>query len=313
MKQRLLITGATGFLGTNAVRFFAGSYHVLAHWRRTPLCIANTSAVQFDLTSERQIKSSAQQCAVDAVIHLAAVTSPDACADDPSYARRINVSGTQHLINYYNDQNIPIIFASTDLVFDGKQGMYSESDELNPVNLYGETKAQGEELVLAGLESNIVMRIALSYGKSFPGAGGGYLDHLLERLAENDMQHLYTDQYRSPLYSGDFCRAVEAILGKIFDQAQPMSRLYHIAGSERVSRYDFGKAVIAMHKKPAHLISPSTMKQAAMRTPRGGDCSLSISRAVDELGYTPGTITENLQHDLSQRKEEANHADFGSY
>ncbi|MDX9703633.1 MAG: SDR family oxidoreductase [Candidatus Auribacterota bacterium] len=302
---RILITGASGFLGGNLARYLLPTSTVIAQGNRYAPQIPECICVKCDLTNPQGVKRLIAEHTPTFVVHCAAMTSPDLCAKEPVKARQINTDATEYIVEYANAVDAPVLFLSTDLVFDGSKGsLYTESDTPNPVNLYGETKLAAEDIVLKGINANTVFRIALSYGIFMHGAHGGYLDLLLSAFDRNDKQRLYTDQYRTPLFSGDFCRAVvNLILAVINGCSEKKSRLYHICGAERMSRYEFGYMVASVHEKSHNLIIPSIMSANPTAQPRGADCALSCELARRELNFTPNSVKENLLYDKQIRKE----------
>lgn len=305
LDQTIAVTGASGFLGGNLARFFAPACKLVAAGNRNIPSIPGCRCVRCDITSERGVKEFIRSHTPTWVVHCAALTSPDDCAKSPDAARLINTEGTRNIVNYANDAGIPVISISTDLVFDGTKGTrYTENDQPNPLSLYGETKLLAEDFAVSGLPSNAVMRIALSYGRCIPGARGGYLDRLLDAFGRRETQKLYTDQFRTPLFAGDFCTAIyKLITATSAAPVQRSSTLYHIGGKERISRFEFAMRVAQLYTIDRNLLEPSTMDAAGVTVKRGADCSLAHDRAHDEFGYQPGTLEENLKYDMKIRKE----------
>ncbi len=313
-KQNLFITGASGFLGSNLIRFLAPFCNLSLQYHQTDINYMAGEKLRIDLTSEKEVKTAASSGKFDFVVHLAALTSVDECEKDKSYASKINIEGTRNIINYFNDKNIPVLFISTDLVFDGTKGNYSENDPVNPVNYYSETKIMAENIVLGTMSENAIFRIALSYGKSFAGAKGGYLDNLLQSLAVAKQQYLFHDQFRTPLYSFDFCTAVKKLVErKIQRRAECQSKIYHIGGKEKVSRFELGIKTCEIFEIDNSLIKPSSMQHSGYTATRGADCSLNISLASKELDFQPESINDNLKKDKNIRKEELKNANLNSH
>ena len=146
-KDSILITGASGVLGWHLSRFFAAeNYRVTGNYFRNR---PSLEGVEFDclpLEQEEQIVDYLGQKYFQTVVHSAAVTSPDDCEKDPEFARRINVDATRILATNLPEDTL-LIYISTDLVFDGLKGFYSEDDKPKPVNIYGETKLEAENIV----------------------------------------------------------------------------------------------------------------------------------------------------------------------
>ena len=303
LKNGFLVTGASGFMGGNLAVYLSSFSSVKAQFNSNRVENAELNTLKIDLSNEKEIKRVVSENKFDWVIHCAAVTSPDACANDKGYAKKINVEGTRHLINYCNDKNVPIIYISTDLVFDGKKGDYVENDEPNPISFYGETKLQAEQITLNALEKNVVCRIALSYGKFFRNTKGGALDKMIESLDAGKTLNLFTDQFRTPLFSGDFCNAIgKLISAKTQTNPNCLSRIYHLGGSDKLSRFEFGEKIASVFGYNANLINPITMYQIKSSAKRGKDCSFNCKLAVKEFNYKPLSIIENLHIDKKLRE-----------
>lgn len=310
-KPKILITGASGYLGGNLARYLSRRYFIIAHGNKKKPEIKRSVTVCFDISSSKEIEKNLAKHVPDFAIHLAAVTSPDECEKEKKNARIVNIEGTRHITDFCNNKGIPVIYISTDLVFDGQKGNYCEHDDPAPTNYYGETKLLAEEIVLSGLDKNIVCRIPLSYGKCEIYAQGGFLDNMLCSLHKKQALNLFTDQYRTPLFSGDFCCAMENIIIHRYLGKTSGSRIYHLGGEERLSRYEIGQKAAAVYGYGSKYLVPTTMASMGMDVKRGSDCSLDISLAKKELGYRPNKMTENLNTDKNTRLKE--NADFDSY
>ena len=146
----------------------------------------------------------------------------------------INVEATAHLAHLSKD--IPFIFLSSGEVFDGKAGWYGETDEPNPINVYGQTKLEAEQAVLQNPRHTVV-RIVLTAGTSETGDRGFVEDMCRTAKAGRDVT-LYADEFRCPLPAGVIAR----VIWELVDRKQP--GLYHLGGSERLSRWDIGEALL---------------------------------------------------------------------
>ncbi|MCD6460468.1 SDR family oxidoreductase [bacterium] len=303
LKKGILVTGASGFMGGNLAFYLSSFCKVSGQFNKNRFYLGRVNPLKMDIAVETDVMDAISSNEFDWAIHLAAVTSPDICEKDREYAKKVNIKGTRHLVNYCNEKNIPIIYISTDLVFDGAKGYYKETDEPNPISFYGATKLEAEQIVLNGLDENVVCRIALSYGKFFSNTSGGALDKMLYSLYEGYVLNLFTDQFRTPLYSGEFCGAVSKLIAaKTQSGSCCGSRIYHLGGSERVSRYDFGKKIVSVFGYKSDLLNPISMDQIKSAAKRGKDCSLNCARAMDEFNYQPLSITKNLYIDKKLRE-----------
>lgn len=226
MAPRAIITGAAGLIGQYLVK-------TAPRWA-SDWDVQGLTRPDFDLTDRANIERTWQSIKPTAVIHCAALSRTKDCEHDPEQARRINVEATAHLAQLSRD--IPFIFLSSGEVFDGKTGWYGETDEPNPINVYGQTKLEAEQAVLQN-PGHTVVRIVLTAGTSVTGDRSFVEDMCLTAKAGRDVT-LYADEFRCPLPAGVIARAV----WELVDRKQ--LGLYHLGGSERLSRWDIGETLL---------------------------------------------------------------------
>ena len=236
VNDRILVTGASGFLGWNMCRyFFSQGRNVCGVWNaRDPDHAVASAHIQVDLTSV-DLPALLERQAPTMVIHCAAMALRAACDDDPAQARNVNVRLPQRLATACDERGCRFIHISTDLVFDGCNPPYVETAARNPLSVYAETKAEAEDAVLRAFPDSIIIRTALMYGLGPFSAPGSFLQWTLKALREATPLHLYTKQFRTILYAPDVPRLIDAII-----MAEAGPGLYHAAGPERISRYDAG-------------------------------------------------------------------------
>jgi len=140
--SRILITGAFGQLGTS-LRNILSDQSILAAGRMIPL-EEKDGCTALDITELNQVRETIALFQPDVIVHLAAMTDVDGCERDPELAFDVNVRGTENLLDNFSGR---FIYISTDYVFDGSNGPYTEKDEVNPISVYGRTKLYGEDLV----------------------------------------------------------------------------------------------------------------------------------------------------------------------
>jgi dTDP-4-dehydrorhamnose reductase len=226
MAPRAIITGAAGLIGQYLVK-------TASRWA-PGWDVQGLSRAELELTETSNLEARIHALKPDLLIHCAALSRTKACEQDPELARRINVGVTAHLAQL--SQDIPFIFLSSGEVFDGKTGWYSEMDEPNPINVYGKTKLEAEQAVLRNLRHTVV-RIVLTAGTSENGDRSFVEDMCRAAKAGNDVT-LYADEFRCPLPAGIIARVV----WELVDRKQP--GLYHLGGSERLSRWEIGEALL---------------------------------------------------------------------
>ena len=264
------ITGAQGLIGNylveSAVRF-APRRRVRALTRQQ-LDLLDFSAVRREFENDRP----------DLIIHCAAITVVAEAQKNPSLARQVNVEVPRLLASLAAD--ISLVFFSTDLVFDGRKGNYDETDDVNPLHIYGETKVAAERIVLSQPQ-HLVVRTSINAGKSLAGnrAFNEQLRRSLPRAGE--AMKLFTDEFRCPIPAMETARAVWDLVGK------NCSGLYHLAGAQKLSRWQIGRLLAKNWPEVTAKLEPGSAREFA-GPPRALDTSLNITKIQKELS-TPLT------------------------
>jgi dTDP-4-dehydrorhamnose reductase len=259
------ITGTNGLIGSYLVQTapqFAANWQVQALTRE-----------QLDLLDFSAVRRQFQQDKPQAIIHCAAVTVVADAQKNPALARRVNVEATRILAELAAD--IPFVFFSTDIVFDGRKGNYCEADQPNPLNVYGETKLAAEQIVLAN-PRHLVIRTSLNYGFSRSGqrAFNEQLVRSLEGAGEN--MKLFSDEFRCPIPAVETARVVWELL------QQNCTGLYHVAGAKKLSRLEIGRLVVKNQPGLLAKIQPGLASDFP-GPPRVLDASLDISKVQKVL------------------------------
>ncbi len=284
--KKLLVTGVSGFLGWNLCSEAKDVWDVTGTFCTHPVCQDGIRCVHVDLTDIVSIKKVFDDVAPDAVIHTAAASSPNYCQLHPQESKIINVDASVFMAGLCADRNIPFVFTSTDLVFDGLQAPYSEEDPVSPINIYGKQKVLAEEEVLSVYPDAAVCRMPLMFGESSP-AYQNFFQQTVDALRDGGELKLFVDEYRTPASgrsaANGLLLAVEKIKG-----------LIHLGGIERISRYNFGLLMMdVLGVNEAHLVRCEA-KEMVMSAPRAQDVSLNSSKAF-ALGYKPLPLREELK------------------
>ena len=225
-----------------------------------------------DLTDFDAVRREFQKDKPQLVIHCAAVSTLAAAQSNPDLARRVNVDVTALLAGLAVD--IPFVFFSSDLVFNGRKGNYVETDAVNPIHLYGETKAAAEQIVLQNPRHTVV-RTSLNGGTSRAGNRGFNEDLRLAWQAERGV-NLFTDEFRCPIFAGETARAVWELVN------QKRTGLFHIAGAEKLSRWQIGQLIAARWPQLNPKITPGLAANFP-GPPRALDTSLNITKVQKVL------------------------------
>lgn len=277
-RKILLITGAGGFLWWWLCREAVREWRVHGAFNTHIISSDKVAAHACDLADSDQISALLDRVRPDAVIHAAAVASPEVCQRHPEETRKINVDASRYLAVLCAHAGVPLVFTSTDLVFDGRKAPYSESDPPSPVNVYGEQKAAAEAAVLAAHPDAAVCRLPLLFGFS-GGSRDGFDHHIVTSLRQGIPVRLFTDEFRTPADPVSVARGLLLAVSK-------MRGVYHLGGRLRLSRYDTGRRLAELFGLDTALLMPVGHASAESAAPRAADVSLNSDRAYD-LGYEP--------------------------
>ena len=262
------ITGANGLIGNYLVQT---APRFVPRWRVRALTRAD-----FDLLDFAAVRREFSKDQPQLIIHCAAITVVSEAQKNPALARRVNVEVTKLLAELAAE--IPLVFFSTDLVFDGRRGNYAETDATNPLHVYGETKLAAEIIVLENAH-NLVLRTSLNAGSSLSGkrAFNEQLRHTLQS-AEQGMK-LFMDEFRCPVPAAETARTVWELVGK------KCVGLYHVAGAEKLSRHQIAELLVKRWPEVTAKIESGSAKDFPGPV-RALDTSLDISK-VQKVLSTP--------------------------
>jgi len=279
MAPRVMITGAGGLIGQYLVktaRRWAPGWHV-----------EGLTRADLDVTDAAATTAVFRRLAPDLVVHCAAMSRTKDCEQDPERASRVNVEATARLAGL--SDTIPLIFLSSGEVFDGGTGWYRETDQPNPINVYGRTKLEAERVVLHNPRHTVV-RIVLTAGTSQEG-DRSFVEDMCRTAKAGRNVTLYADEFRCPLPAGIIARAV-------WEVAQgDRPGLYHLGGSERLSRWEIGQALLPWYPElTGRLVNGSARDHQG--APRPADLSLNCEKIQRLLSFRiPGFQSWLACHD----------------
>ena len=286
---KLLITGAGGMLGANLVLDeLAAGQRVIAVDYQHPVRHPRVESVTADLSRPGAAQAILADRRPAWVIHCAAATDVDACEADPEMAFRLNRDMAGQVAMAAHAVGARLAHISTDAVFDGEQGGYTEEDEPHPINVYGESKAEGERVVLSEHPEALIVRTNI-YGWNAQ-AKQSLAEWFLARLEAGQPCPGFTDAWFSPILVND----LGIILVRLLASGQ--EGIWHVAGGECVTKYEFGVQIAAVFDLDARLIMPSTARDHRLMAKRGRQLCLQSNRIDGLSGVEPPTIGQGLRH-----------------
>ncbi|MBI4617750.1 MAG: NAD(P)-dependent oxidoreductase [Planctomycetes bacterium] len=267
--MRVLVTGASGFLGHNFCRLHASRFELVTAWGRRPPVVPGAASHQVDLADGAALGRLLEAARPDAILHLGAMTRVEECERNPR-AWAVNHEASRRIALFAAARGLRLVHVSTDLVFDGTSAPYREEDRPAPVSDYGRTKAAAEEAVLAAGGNAVVCRISLAFGRA-PDGALRQIDWILRDAAAGKPVKLFTDEWRTPI---DAATAADCLAELI---ELDLRGILHVAGTERWSRFDFGRFLLARAGLDPGLAVPGTIRESPL--PRPPDVSLDTVRA----------------------------------
>ncbi len=266
MNELIWVTGAGGLIG---------NYLVQTAPRYAPDSrVIGLTRAQLDVTDFNAVREQFHARKPQLIVHCAALSRSPASQENPSLARKLNVEATASLAELAAD--IPFIFFSSDLVFDGRQGNYDESAQPNPLSVYAETKIAAEQVVLANPKHTVV-RLSLNGGAS-PTGDRGFNEEMRRAWQAGQTLRLFVDEFRCPMAAIVTARAIWELV------AQGKPGLYHLAGSQRLSRWQMGQLIAARWPQLNPRLEPASRKDYA-GPPRPPDTSLNCARIQKLLSF----------------------------
>lgn len=272
--SRWLVTGATGLLGANAMTTWGLDAVGVA--RRIPRSPVTGELLGRDISIAAERDGLVERVQPAAVLHAAAISTIEGCEADPAAAHELNVVASVDLAGQAHRSGARFVFISTDAVFDGQRGQYSEGDSPSPQSEYGRTKAEAEQRVLEANPDALVARVNF-YGWS-PSGTRSLAEFFWARLAAGQETPGFTDVHVSTTYVGDLITAIDDLV------RVQASGIFHVVSPGAVSKFSFGRMLAEEFGFDAGLLVERSARDV-LALPRGADLSLRTERLETALGH----------------------------
>ena len=292
--KKILVTGANGFLGQHLVYLLLQKGYTVIAVARGVSRLPFTGEAAFiyydaDITNDLVMQEIFEKEKPHTIVHAAAMTQADDCQLHQEACEAVNVRATAQLVLSAEAYSRHFIYISTDFVFDGVKGDYSEDDALNPVSWYGFTKVQAESIVETSEIPFAIVRTCLVYGNALTGTRNNIISWVKESLTAGKTIKVVSDQWRTPTHVEDLANGIILVIEK------GATGIYHIAGRDKLTPYDMALQTAALCKLDSGLIEKvdaSSFSQPAVRPPKTG---FNISKARKDLGYEPVRFADGLR------------------
>lgn len=285
--MRILVTGASGLLGLNLCLHLADDYPIFGILHSKELLNPPFQTFSCDLNDDRSLESLIKMVRPDLIINCAAMANVDACESQPEEANRINALMPGNLAVQCKKKGIRFAHISTDAVFDGKMGDYTEEDTPNPLSVYARTKLEGERNVTAEYPEAIIARVNF-YGFSLSGKRS-LAEFFLNNLKAGSPVNGFVDVLFCPLYVTDL---VDILLSMV---AKELKGLYHVVSSESLSKYAFGVKIAERFGFDKNLIQPKSVTDGGLLAARSPRLTLKIDKLNAAEISSPGQA-ECMEH-----------------
>jgi dTDP-4-dehydrorhamnose reductase len=291
---RLLVVGARGFLGTFVVDRAGSLYEVLRGDRSRE---GGETDVVIDITDTASVRKAFAEVRPDAVILLAAISDIDRCQRDREQAIAVNLYGAENVANACARTGSRLLFTSTGAVFDGLKHGYSEEDEVSPVSVYGETKANAEVVVRSLVPNVLVARVSLVLGRTGKPGTNSLLDSMIRRWNGGETLAASVLESRNPI---DAPTLSQWFIELLSDEGN--YGVFHTGATDSMSRYELAKAIAARLDISSDLVQPE-LHPAPGRAPRGADHLLLTTKISSVCATQPPSCQKVIERSLNEVAE----------
>jgi dTDP-4-dehydrorhamnose reductase len=287
LKQKMLITGVSGLLGNNLAYYFKDKFDILGLYNTHPVSIDGIYTEKCQLSNPDNIKRIISDYEPEIIIHCASVANVDECELNRDATKRINVLGTRDIVRAVTDKEVRLIYISTDSVYDGVKGNFSEDDgKINPQNYYGLSKYEGE-LEICKKQNSLIFRTNIFGWNIQDKKSIG--EWVLEALKAKRKVKGFKDTYFSSIYTMELARVIDMAIRR------NLTGVFNCGGLDSCSKYEFALKIADYFGLDKTSITPVTIDDHNFKAKRGKNLTLNVSKLQKILDYRLPTIDQSIE------------------
>lgn len=284
-KTRILVVGGSGLIGLPLCNILKLKYDVFTTYHKNKYSSEN---LQINIQNIESVKNVFSKVNPEIVINLCGIyNNLKFCENNKELVMAVNSDGLKIISNISNQYNSYLISISSDFVFDGNKGNYNETDETNPINFYGRSRVCGERNIKELAKKYCLIRTSMIYGKN--PLRKTLADLIYSNVLQGNSVELIKDQFMTPTYLENFCLMLSEIIEKQYEG------IIHLAGADRISKYEFGKKLLNLMDISEDLLIPVTKDSFDFSKEFPNDSSLNTKKANSLLNNKPEKIESALK------------------
>ncbi len=290
--EKILISGVGSLLGKYLVKILSPTHTINGTYQKVKLPQSpNLVQRSLEIKDAGAVNALIKSIQPQVVIHLASLSNIDYCEKHPALARKVNITGTENLIKALKQQTVKphVIFISSSMVFRGDKAPYSETDQPQPINTYGQTKFEAEKIVMKSGLSHTIIRFSTLLGWPPKGARDNDMSYYVPKLKTKQAQQLVNDRFFNPLSAATAATALKAFIQR------ETKGIVHIAGQDCLTRFELVKTMAQVFQINGAKIQPISSNYFPQLAPRPHNVCLTTSKMKQVLKMQPPTIKGDLQ------------------